>query len=299
MKSVVLVLFLVSFVVFTVCETEFTVTPFGRMPKECVHAAGDFDIVEHDEENNRLIIHRFNEEDNTFIPEIHEACLGGKFDVQRRGRNDQHRGRTATAPQPNGWAAYSLWLTQTAMDSFGGYWTVPGKPQQDGLQTLFLFTGFQNSYAEDIGVSIIQPVLQWGSSEAGGGEYWAIASWFVGTGNAVYSKLATVNAGDVLIGNMTLDAANNKWDIVAVDQNSGVSSSISVLTGVSEIDAFCTLEVYGVSSCEDYPNGVDKFYNLYLTASGKQVIPQWQKQTEPGCEEAVTIVNPTEVDIQF
>ena len=81
--------------------------------------------------------------------------------------------------EPNGWAAYALWLTSTAMNWFGGYWTIPATPVQQGLQTLFLFTGFQNAYAnERVGASIIQPVLQWGVSAAGGSKYWAISRLF-------------------------------------------------------------------------------------------------------------------------
>jgi len=60
------------------------------------------------------------------------------------------------------------------------------------------------------GVSIIQPVLQWGSSAAGGGQYWAIASWFVGGAHTVYSDLKQVSSGDTIYGNMTLDATSQK-----------------------------------------------------------------------------------------
>jgi hypothetical protein len=66
------------------------------------------------------------------------------------------------------------------------------------------------SDAKQASVSIIQPVLQWGSSAAGGGPYWAIASWFVGGAHTVYSELKIVNAGDTILGNMTLDASSQK-----------------------------------------------------------------------------------------
>ena len=41
------------------------------------------------------------------------------------------------------------------------------------LRTIFLFNGIQNS------TSIYQPVLQWGPSAAGGGNFWTVASWYV------------------------------------------------------------------------------------------------------------------------
>jgi hypothetical protein len=52
-----------------------------------------------------------------------------------------------------------------------------------------------------------------------------------------------------------------------------------VQTNVPEIDAFITLEVYGVTSCADYPNGSDTFSGLYITANGRPVTPSWSAVT--------------------
>lgn len=83
-----------------------------------------------------------------------------------------------------------------------GQWNVPHYPQDEQVQTLFLFTGLQN-YASD--PSIIQPVLQWGSSAAGNSKNWTIASWFVSSSHSSYSSLlGPVEPGDLIIGNMTL-----------------------------------------------------------------------------------------------
>jgi len=209
---------------------------------------------------------------------------------------------------PDGWAAYAKWLTTSDFNFFGGYWTVPDTPSQTGLQTLFLFTGFQNSYflaADDqkdaaVVTSIIQPVLQWGNSEAGDQKYWAIASWFVAGENAVYSDLkGPLNSGDTIVGNMTLVTAPNKWTIETNDLTMGISSTLTAITDVEEIDAFITLEVYGISDCGDYPNGSDDFTNLYLEIGNKAVTATWTPDTEVGCQEAVTIVSPTEVTVKF
>lgn len=52
-----------------------------------------------------------------------------------------------------------------------------------------MFSGIQNS------TMIYQPVLQWGESAAGGGNYWGVASWYVdGQGGlALHSNLVRVN----------------------------------------------------------------------------------------------------------
>jgi hypothetical protein len=47
-------------------------------------------------------------------------------------------------------------------------WTVPAAPSTHSDQTVFLFNGIQNS------TMIYQPVLQWGPSGAGGGNFWAV-----------------------------------------------------------------------------------------------------------------------------
>lgn len=97
------------------------------------------------------------------------------------------RNTLSNTTAPNGWTAYAEWATSGPVNLFNGYWVVPGVPTTKSSQTLFLFTGLQNDFdSEPEGVSIIQPVLQWGASECGNTQGWAICSWFVGQQNAVY-----------------------------------------------------------------------------------------------------------------
>jgi len=201
---------------------------------------------------------------------------------------------------PNGWAAYTVWSPGYAMSYYGAAWLVPQNPQKEDSQTLFYFSGFQNAYAsEQVGTSIIQPVLQFGPSAAGGGEYWSIASWFVGAGHTVYSKLATVNVNDLILGNMTLTSGTT-WSIVISDSANGQESSITADTGVTELYAFVTMEVYTITSCSDYPTGSLTFYDLVIdNTSGQQVVPVWEPETEPGCSESVTVDSPYQVTVNF
>ena len=257
---------------------EYTLTPFGYMPRGCVHHASETDVVYW--KDGEFKIESVDENGQTYTR------------VKRDHRCEYGPTLKEVSPDPNGWAAYALYLTTSDFGYFGGIWTVPENPVQEGLQTLFLFTGFQNAYfkrSPDAVVSIIQPVLQWGNSEAGDEPYWAIASWFVAGESAVYGTLqGPCGNGDTIVGNMTLlEASQEKWYIVTTDSTNGMTSPLTVVTKVNEIDAFVTLEVYGVSSCNDYPNGVDTFTNLVLKDSaGNDITPTWQTQTEPGCEEA-------------
>eukprot|EP01116_Phalansterium_solitarium_P010791 TRINITY_DN2608_c0_g1_i1.p2 TRINITY_DN2608_c0_g1~~TRINITY_DN2608_c0_g1_i1.p2 ORF type:complete len:265 (-),score=55.96 TRINITY_DN2608_c0_g1_i1:212-1006(-) len=198
---------------------------------------------------------------------------------------------------PNGWTAYAQWVSKTPVESFLGNFTVPPVPGDRALQTIFLFTGLQNAMVSgpDADVSIIQPVLQWGKSAAGGGPYWSIASWFVGA-QAVYSDLVRVNPGDTVFGNMT--RIGNSWFIDAyVPGPSAQHSSITVDVGATELYAFVTLEVYGINTCANFPNGVSVFSGLEI--DGGSQTPEWQAQTERECSEAVKIVNPNQVVIKF
>jgi hypothetical protein len=89
---------------------------------------------------------------------------------------------------PNGWQTYAWWDSGGAsISSFATTWVVPPAPSTNSGQTIFLFNGIQNTGAN---FGILQPVLQWGISAAGGGSYWAIANWYVTSGGqAFYSTL--------------------------------------------------------------------------------------------------------------
>jgi len=281
-------------------EEELIPTPYGYMPRGCVFHAHENEIVYFRDGILRI--------ESTDI-------VNGKVEKTTRldrpakceyGKPRRLGGKRGTEVLPDGWAAYAYWLTARDFNYYGGLWTVPSDPVQEGLQTLFLFTGFQNAYfAAEEGTdladvtSIIQPVLQWGDSEAGDEKYWAIASWFVAGETAVFSDLkGPLNNGDTIVGNMTL-VSGTQWQIVTEDSSLKLSTTLTVDTDVSEIDAFVTLEVYGITDCSDYPNGSDTFSSLVLKVDDSVVTASWSPDTEVGCEESVTIVSPSEVTLNF
>ncbi len=116
-------------------------------------------------------------------------------------------------------------------------------------QTIFLFNGIQNS------TMIYQPVLQGGSSAAGGGPYWSVASWYVdGAGEpANHSTLVRVNPGDVLTGIMTLTGQTGS-QFNCNCQFAGMPDTVLVIQNVQEL-TWCiqTLEAYALTTCSDYP----------------------------------------------
>jgi len=285
----VLLCLLVAVVCAYAWEDGMTLTPFGYMPAECVHGVEDGANID-PLEDGHLLVRSFGK--MSLIP----PCHTNLHVLNRASKN--------RASLPNGWAAYANWNTPSEVTSYLGTWAVPPRPTDQDVQTLFLFTGLQNAFFDfevaspQQTVSIIQPVLQWGPSEAGGGSYWSIASWYVtSTGQAVYSTLQQVKSGDVIFGNMSI--SGSKWDIITTDATTRVSTAIHVNPQASEMWAFVTLEVYNVQSCGDYPNGSTEFKSLMLRSKNNRLTPSWSVATQPGCNEAVQIVNSADVKVKF
>lgn len=151
----------------------------------------------------------------------------------------------------SGWIAYADWTNTTGnpISKFATRWTVPSPPKTSSGQTIFLFNGMEDS------TMIYQPVLQWGVSAAGGGDYWAVASWYVDGqgGPAHFSQLTKVNPGDVVVGTMTLTGQSPQGFSYECLFD-GLPDSSLVIEDVPEL-IWCieTLEAYGITAPSDYP----------------------------------------------
>ena len=151
----------------------------------------------------------------------------------------------------SGWITYASWTnnTGTPVSRFSTTWTVPPEPATRNGQTIFLFNGIQNS------TMIYQPVLQWGSSAAGGGNYWAVASWYVDgqSGPAFHSNLVRVNVGDVITGVMTL-TGQSPMGFSYNCEFPGIANTGLPVANIQELTWLIqTLEAYGITTCSDYP----------------------------------------------
>jgi hypothetical protein len=97
----------------------------------------------------------------------------------------------------NGWVEAVQWEVPLSsgdnIDVLTGRWIVPKNPSANG-GLIYIFNGIEPT-TENL---ILQPVLQWGATTAGGligGNYWTIASWLAGT-NAYHSPGERVSAGE-------------------------------------------------------------------------------------------------------
>ena len=163
------------------------------------------------------------------------------------------KGAHAPAPITDGWIVYSGWFNTSAnpISYFTTQWAVPPAPATDHDQTIFLFNGIE----PDDGAFILQPVLQWGSSAAGGGDYWSITNWYVGSdGTALYMPLIQVNTGDVLEGVMTLTGDNGSNHDYLSSFTGFPAADLVVTNSVELTWANETLECYDVAEFSDYPD---------------------------------------------
>lgn len=203
----------------------------------------------------------------------------------------------------SGWITYASWsnATGTPISRFTTTWTVPPAPETDSGQTVFLFNAIEDAAQDDI----VQPVLQWGISAAGGGSYWAIANWYVdNTGHAIYSSLVQVNPGDVLTGIMTL-----------ASQTAGAFNYVSSFAGHNDLDlavdeigeliwATETLEAYQISDCSNYPNAPQTaMSSIGVTTAGTPALSWQPTNSITDCNQSSNVIsgaNPGgEIDIVY
>ncbi len=173
----------------------------------------------------------------------------------------------------SGWICYASWTENAKpLSFFTTSWVVPPAPATQSGQTIFLFNGIQNS------TMIYQPVLQWGPSAAGGGNYWAVASWYADgqNGKSFYSTLVRVNPGQVITGVMT-ESASGPNGFSYNCQFAGIPNTSLPIQNVQQLTwAVQTLECYGIQKATDYPNTCrTAMQNIGIQAGGANVTPAW------------------------
>jgi len=154
----------------------------------------------------------------------------------------------------SGWITYASHCCnpRDILYNFSTTWEVPPAPATDNGQTLFLFPGIEPASYE----TILQPVLQWGCSAAGGGPYWSIASWYVGNGTALYTPLIEVDAGTSLTGTMRNTRINKDGTFSYCTHFKDYPDTKMQVVNCPQLRWLSeTLESYGVKAKSDYPTG--------------------------------------------
>lgn len=208
------------------------------------------------------------------VHEVPEGAVidGDHGDMMMDGKVVAHYEPCRYPPKPmtrrsslTGPASFGGWVEDTfqfapagqTFDYASSVITVPPAPSTKTPQTLYYFSGLQSSLDGNCG--IIQPVLQWGKSPAGGGSFWGIASWWWSNTNQFHSALSRVNSGDAIFGGMSaLGATQGAWNIQAFDQTTRAQQTINLITACRFNLAFpAVFEVDGgspITTCSQVPS---------------------------------------------
>ncbi|WP_259068420.1 hypothetical protein HDF24_09345 [Mucilaginibacter sp. X4EP1] len=254
------------------------------------------------------------------IGSLNRSVNSGTTNSQQR--NLSSKPGSISGANPN-WITWAQWTNTGSqpINYFSTTWSVPTAPTSNDGQTLFIFNGLETTSGSDI----LQPVLQWGTSAAGGGSYWAIANWFVASGfYAVQMPLITVSAHTSLQGIMTYtgqQAGSGSYDYTS--SFSGYSNALTLVDGGSvdissgttpyvplQTTTVETLEAYSSSggtpvSPSDYPPDFDvAMTNIQGQTASGNVSFSWlaQNNVTGFGQQAVVVSNSSpggEVDLYF
>ncbi|KAJ3204118.1 hypothetical protein HDU83_006041 [Entophlyctis luteolus] len=160
----------------------------------------------------------------------------------------------------SGWVADATWYNTlgSPIDYFTSTWSVPPVPETYHTQTVFIFNSIEPAAFN----AILQPVLQYGPSAAGGGEYWAVANWYLDPSGTYFTTPVQVSVGQELTGIMELVSVSGS-SYSYQSYFSGVGSVLSA-TGAQLVWATETLEVYNIQAATDYPAGSTYIYDINL-----------------------------------
>jgi hypothetical protein len=192
----------------------------------------------------------------------------------------------------SGWVTYAWWLNDSGspISQLSTQWTVPPPPTTQSSQTVFLFNALEDARKNDL----VQAVLQWGISHAGGGSYWAIGNWYIDTtGHVSFSQLVQVQPGDVLTGTISMTKQNNNA-FSYVSSFLGYPEIDMLADGVSELVwAAHTLEAYQIGNCSDYPNTpTTSMCSISIAAGGAAPPVMWLiKNVSTDCGESSSVAN--------
>jgi len=275
-------------------------TPYGWMHPDCVHVVPSGSHLE-ELSTGRLEVHYPNGM-RTELP----TC---KFPYVIGDKGERPSPLPATAPAPNvghGWQAYTTFQYPKGMNTFLGTFSIPNKPAQEP-DILYIFTGLQNinwipepsNPPPSQPFDIIQPVLEYTEGS------WSVASWYVTLEQGVVeSTPMPVSPGQSIFGNMTKLSSDGTWYIGSTIAGTTKTTQVTIKKHIliSQPWAYTALEVYGVSSCKQYPTNSINFTAMAITDNtNKPLSPQWVAHVgqEPACKEQAVINSPSSVTILF
>jgi hypothetical protein len=223
----------------------------GMVHRSCVHELADKDVLD---QKAGVIRSADGSVKPTFSPcafpvrEITDTSASGE-----------------PVPDDNGWVEWAGWSSPRQMRQFGASFHVPAAPRVYTGQTIFFFNALETPRDD----SIIQPVLQYGPSAAGGGGFWGISSWAGGAewgGNYYHSPLTSAISnplrGGIWWTSDCTTGTNCVWHIQTCGNR---CTELAIRTDQLWTQVYGgVVEVYNINSCDKYPATYEDFYNFFL-----------------------------------
>lgn len=253
---------------------DYVITPFGYFHPSCVLHVADGATL--------LADGRVQHADGS-VDQVAPSCTFPRYLSDGSLFTPAHPAGGSLSSVSNGWIENISATTTSSYGRINATWTTPPAPAVNDGQTLFMFPGFED--INDV-VTIVQPVLQYGPSTAGGGNYWSLASWNCCiSGVTEYSTLIDVSAGDSILGTITSNctpggSSCSTWNVVGEDKNTGAKTTLAKTPSVGQSWNWAfgsVLEVYGVVRCADYPENNHVTFSVQLYDQNLDLIasPAW------------------------
>ncbi|KAF8313645.1 hypothetical protein DL93DRAFT_2228411 [Clavulina sp. PMI_390] len=252
-------------------------TPFGERPIANVHAVPAGGVIKHVGTHIQVV-----DAKGTLLH------VSENSDTKVRAEPTSASNKTTLAALQNGWIAYAHWYNTGAspIQSYTTTWTVPPIPARNDGQTLFTF----NSIEPASGNAIVQPVLQYGPTAAGGGAYYAVASWYLVGNQTYYTRPVRVSVGTVLNGIISLTGSSGASFNYVTSFTNIAGTSLNVQNSAQLVWATETLEVYNVQNLSNFPSGSTVFSDINLRTSAGTPSVSWTAVSSVQ-DNAVTTVN--------
>jgi hypothetical protein len=294
-RKVYLTLFGVLFICCTYAQNKEDIvnTPFGPATKSNVHYVNIGHKLKYEDGQIKIVNTKSGQVDEVYGNQKNTKT---SFDIKKYS---------------NGWNtdAYNVTSNDKPFTFFSTKWIVPSPPKPRD-QILYLFNALVGMDVLENGnffYHIIQPVLQWGLSPAGGGNYWAICNWYVNDQDYFYDSLIVVNPGTILQGVLKQSSSFNGL-------YSYYSSFYGFPTGL-QVDnlppltsTYIALESFNADRSDEYPtNEKIKFFDIYAETNIKKPILPWtvdmDEKTPNDLGQFTKIINPSldggEIEIYF
>jgi len=253
---------------------EYVITPFGYFHSSCVQMLA--------EGNTLLAEGRVEHPDGTI--DAAPVCNYPHYTSSGLTVPADDKGLRKTNPLAiDGWLEAVYTYTSTSYYKIAATWPVPPSPSSNDGQVIYFFPGFE---ASSNGISILQPVLQWGYNGAFGGTYWQVASWNCCiNGTAWYSTPINVNVGDTIQGTISPTCKPGKdycatWNVVSKDVTTGQKTTLAKTPAdgqVWDLGFGAVTEDYNILQCSDFPDDSRLTFAVHLYDQNGKVIsnPGW------------------------